>query len=156
MLTKDGEKSYTVSPLMSSAVHNRFMNMSKGDIFYYETIEGTVELRNCQLIQAEDNYDVVGAYNIDQINEICVGEVSDCRYSYVSAKQNRWTDSVTINCGDGNASMTYEIYKTCTPVIFIIDDAGNAELGKFEDIQCGNKIYVGAVYSNVKVIAVRK
>ncbi len=156
MLTKDGEKSYTVSPLMSSAVHKRFMNMSKGDIFYYETIEGTVELRNCQLIQAEDNYDVVGAYNVDQINEICVGEVSDCRYSYVSAKQNRWTDSITVNCGEGNASMTYEVYKTGTPVIFIIDDAGNAELGKFEDIQCGNKIYVGAVYSNVKVLAVRK
>ena len=52
--------------------------------------------------------------------------------------------------------MTYEIFKTGTPVIFIIDEQGNAELGKFDDIQCGNTIYVGAVYSNVRVLAIRK
>ena len=154
MLTKEGEKSYTVSPLMSSTVHNRFMSMKKGDIFFYETIEGTVELRNCQLLQAEDNYDVTGVYNEGQINEICVGKVVDCRYNYVSAQYNRWTDCVTVDCG--NKLVNYEIFKTGTPVIFIVDESGNAKLGKFEDIQCGNTIYVGSVYSNVRVLAVRK
>lgn len=156
MLTKEGEKSYVVSPLMASAVQNRFMNMKKGDIFYYETIAGTDELRNCQLIQSIDNYEGTGAFNVDQINEICIGEVSDCRYNYVSARLNRWTDSITVDCGEGNEAMTYEIFKTGTPVIFIIDEQGNAELGKFDDIQCGNTIYVGAVYSNVRVLAIRK
>ena len=156
MLTKDGEKSYVVSPLMSTTVHNRFMSMKKGDIFYYETIAGTDELRNCQLLQSIDNYEGTGAFNLNQINEICIGEVSECRYNYVSTKYIRWTDSITINCGEGNEPITYEIYKTGTPVIFLIDEQGNAELGKFEDIQCGNTIYVGAVYSNVRVLAVRK
>ena len=156
MLTKEGEKSYTVSPLMSSTVHNRFMSMKKGDIFFYETIEGTVELRNCQLLQAENNYDVTGAYNVGQINEICIGKVADCRYNYVSAKYNRWTDSVSIDCGDSSGLVSYEIFKTGTPVIFVIDEAGNAKPGNFEDIQCGNTIYVGSVYSNVRVLAVRK
>ena len=128
--------------------------MKKGDIFFYETIEGTVELRNCQLLQAEDNYDVTGVYNEGQINEICVGKVVDCRYNYVSAQYNRWTDCVTVDCG--NKLVNYEIFKTGTPVIFIVDESGNAKLGKFEDIQCGNTIYVGSVYSNVRVLAVRK
>lgn len=154
MITKDGEKSYGVSPLMATTIQNRFMSMKKGDIFYYETIAGTDELRNCQLIQSIDNYEGTGVYNIGQINEICVGEVSECRYNYVSAKMNRWTDCVTVNCGNENIS--YEIYKTGTPLIFVIDEMGNATLGKFEDIQCGNTIYVGSVYSNVKVLAVRK
>lgn len=155
MLTKDGEKSYAVSPLMSTTVQNRFMSMEKGDLFFFETIEGTDELRNCELLQAEDNYEGIGNFNVHLIDEICIGEVVDCRYSYVSAKMNRWTDCVTIDIGDGQ-KVSYEIYKTGTPVIFLIDEQGNAELGTFDDIQCGNIIYVGSVYDTVRALAIRK
>jgi len=151
MLTKEGEKSYVVSPLMSQAVYNRFVGMNKGDVFFYETIEGTDELRNCQVLQSIKNYDGIGTFNVGQVNEICIGTVTDCRYNYVSAVKNRWTNSVTV---DG--ATTYEIYKTGTPPIFIIDDDGNATSGTFDDIQCGNKIYVGSVYSTVRAVVIRK
>ncbi|MBR5518321.1 MAG: S-layer homology domain-containing protein [Clostridia bacterium] len=154
MITKDGEKSYAVSPLMPTAVQNRFMSMKKGDIFYYETIAGTDELRNCQLLQSVDNYEGTGRYNVGQPNELCIGKVVDCRYNYVSASKNRWTDCVSIDCGSEVAK--YEIFKTGTPVIFLIDEMGNATLGTFDDIQCGNTIYVGTVYTNIRVVAVRK
>ena len=52
--------------------------------------------------------------------------------------------------------MTYEIFKTGTPVIFIMDEKGNAELGTFDDIQCGNTIYVGVVQNTVRAIVIRK
>ena len=155
MLTKDGEKSYVVSPLSSSTVQNRFASLNKGDLFYYETIAGTEELRNCQLLQAENAYEGTGAFNLNQINEFCIGTVEYCRYSYVSQLKNRWTDSVTINYG-GDSLMTYEIFKTGTPVIFIMDEKGNAELGTFDDIQCGNTIYVGVVQNTVRAIVIRK
>ena len=154
MITKDGEKSYAVSPLMSETIQNRFMSMKKGDIFYYETIAGTDELRNCQLLQSVDNYEGTGRYNVGQPNELCIGKVVDCRYNYVSASKNRWTDCVSIDCGSEVAK--YEIFKTGTPVIFLIDEMGNATLGTFDDIQCGNTIYVGTVYTNIRVVAVRK
>ena len=155
MITKDGEKSYVVSPLMSTAVQNRFISMDKGDLFFYEKIAGTDELCNCELLMSVHAYEDFGVDGLGTQKESCVGTVSDCRYNYVSALKNRWTNCVTVDCGGGQET-SYEIFKTGTPVIFIIDDAGNAKLGSFDDIQCGNTIYIASVYSTVRAVVVRK
>ncbi|MEE1043581.1 MAG: hypothetical protein UH854_06410, partial [Clostridia bacterium] len=154
MLTKEGEKSYVVSPLMSSAVCSRFLNMNKGDVFLYDIIPGTTELKNCTVFQSINNYDGTGTFNVGTDREICLGTVSSCRYNYVSARFNRWTNSITIY--DGSGYTTYEIYKTGTPPIFLIDEKGNATKGTFDDIQCGNKAYVGVVNNTVRVVVVCK
>ena len=155
MITKDGEKSYVVSPLMSTAVQNRFISMEKGDLFFYEKIAGTDELCNCELLMSVHAYEDFGVDGLGTQKESCVGTVSNCRYNYVSALKNRWTNCVTVDCGGGQET-SYEIFKTGTPVIFIIDDAGNAKLGSFDDIQCGNTIYIASVYSTVRAVVVRK
>ena len=152
MYTKDGEKNYTVSPLISNV--NQFLAAGMGDLVAYTLVEGNDELNAMAIIQDANNYNGNHLTNANTDNELCLGTVVDARYDFVSQTKGRWTDEVTINYG--SSTIKYEIYNTGTPPIFLLEDQDIIKRISFDDIQIGDKIFVSVNYGAIRAVMIRR
>ena len=140
MITKEGEKNYFVSSLIPDA--NKFEKLGMGDLIAYTLVEGDDELNGFELIQDANEY--TGAFILDAFgeSEMCLATVIDCDYNFVSQSKSRWTDSMTVNYGTGTTE--YEVYKTGTPPIYLLEGENIIKTLTFDDIRVGDKVFVSA------------
>jgi len=152
MITKEGEKNYFVSNLIPNAAS--FTKIGAGDLIAFSIVEGNDELNGYTIIQRANDFDGYFREHAFQEDEVCLGTVEDCRYDYVSQKQNRWTDNITVNYGSETTS--YEVYNTGTPPIFLLEGKDEIKTLRFDDIQIGDKIFVSANLGVVRAIVIRR
>lgn len=152
MLTKEGEKNYFVSNLIPNGAS--FTNLSAGDLILFSIVEGNDELNAYEVIQGANNFD--GSFRLRpfQVDEMCLGTVTDLRYDYVSKNNIRWTDEITVDFGD--STISYEVYNTGTPPIFLLEGKNEIKKLSFDEIQINDKVFISANIGVVRAIVVRR
>ena len=152
MLTKEGEKNYFVSNLIPNGAS--FTRLSAGDLIAFSIVEGNDELNACTLIQGANYFDGSFRENPFQEDEMCLGTVTDLRYDYVSKNNVRWTDEITVDFG--GATVSYEVFNTGTPPIFLLEGKKDIKKLSFDEIQINDKVFIAANLGVVRAIVVRR
>ena len=75
---------------------------------------------------------------------MCLGTVTDLRYDYVSKNNVRWTDEITVDFG--GATVSYEVFNTGTPPIFLLEGKKDIKKLSFDEIQINDKVFIAGKY----------
>ena len=159
LMTKDKEKTYTVSPLVQEGIADRtdFASVRQGDLVAY-SLDSSDRIDACRVLGSIYKQEVSELLNENRENETFFGYLNDAEYDEVSAKLNRWVHRLTVELtpGGGAARSPYEIARSNGAPVFIYYKSKNtAELGNIKQIRPGNdQIFVSAAYGTVRAIVV--
>lgn len=148
MLTKDGEKKFSVSSLISN--RRAFESLGSGDLIAY-TLDGFDCLNGVKVLHKSDEYAE------DSDSDYVCATVKNIEYNRISNNKVRWVHIVQVGFENESGIINSLEILVRNPIpIFVAEPRDEMRTGDITDLQTGDRIYAVLNLDKVRAIVIKR